>query len=192
MFHVARTTIERHPQTLLGQLVTNEHTAEYRRIQHDLPVFVDAEPSLFPYIMQFYHHGLPIHVEASVNKEALLREFRYFGINIGKEAIRLPERPKGEVMQQLAKMVVEIIADGEEHDYCAVLREAGTYMGPEAADCAESIITNSRERLLLEDMIVSHFHKVLPPEESLWKDVRTTGIDSSGIGSTARVQIVDA
>jgi len=28
MFHVARTTIERHPQTLSGQLVANENSAE--------------------------------------------------------------------------------------------------------------------------------------------------------------------
>jgi len=38
MFHVARTTIERHPQTLLGQLVANENTAEYQCIQQDLSV----------------------------------------------------------------------------------------------------------------------------------------------------------
>jgi len=36
--HVTWTTIERHPQTLLGQLVANENTAEYQCIQQDLSV----------------------------------------------------------------------------------------------------------------------------------------------------------
>ncbi|CEL93325.1 unnamed protein product [Vitrella brassicaformis CCMP3155] len=95
-FSVAISTLLRHPDTLLGQLVTNQSTAEYQQVQQGQPVFIDADPSLFPYVIDYYRHGTPLFIDGNTDTRRLMREMRYFGLNISDSETDLQRPPPSE------------------------------------------------------------------------------------------------
>ncbi|CEM06410.1 unnamed protein product [Vitrella brassicaformis CCMP3155] len=102
-FQVANATLARRPHTRLGQFVTNEGTAEYQLIRADRPVFIDADPHLFPLVLEYHRHGTPILTDGSVDVRKVVRELRLFGIeDVTEEAI---QPTKEAVMQRKDEMV---------------------------------------------------------------------------------------
>ncbi|CEM10207.1 unnamed protein product [Vitrella brassicaformis CCMP3155] len=89
-FSVAKSTLAIHPHTLLGQLVTNESTAEYQQIQQGQPVFIDRDPALFSHVLDYYRDGLPLLIDASVDTRKLIREMRFFGIDVSESDLQGP------------------------------------------------------------------------------------------------------
>ncbi|CEM15987.1 unnamed protein product [Vitrella brassicaformis CCMP3155] len=109
-FSVAKSTLSRHPDTLLGQLVTNESTAEYQQIQQGQPVFIDADPSLFPCVVDYYRHGTPILIDSSVDKRKLMREMRFFGINVSQSDMEMSEEDQALQKDGVARRMANKIA----------------------------------------------------------------------------------
>mmetsp|Transcript_36932 Transcript_36932/g.92620 ORF Transcript_36932/g.92620 Transcript_36932/m.92620 type:complete len:225 (-) Transcript_36932:324-998(-) len=198
-FKTAKSTLGRHPQTLLGQFVTNESTAEYQLIQQGQPVFIDADPSLFPYVLRFYRHGTPILVDKSVDARQLQQELGFFGISLAMLHLQLPPEPekppepvkkphKLDVYQRLAKVFAqmllrrdfdEIFPDHppyEETCYSTVLGEAIAEVD-DAKEYRQQLDDDVRypERQLLLVMVEEELRKMIPTRhvelKAWWQDM---------------------
>mmetsp|Transcript_25502 Transcript_25502/g.73668 ORF Transcript_25502/g.73668 Transcript_25502/m.73668 type:complete len:336 (-) Transcript_25502:1777-2784(-) len=99
-FAVARSTLAKHPDTVLGQLASQLGTSK-----RDQPVFIDADPAYFPYVVDYYRFGAPIYVDRSVDIRKLVRELSLVGIAI--DEVRDIQLPKQEALQALADRVAE-------------------------------------------------------------------------------------
>ncbi|CEM22871.1 unnamed protein product [Vitrella brassicaformis CCMP3155] len=182
-FKTAKSTLGRHPQTLLGQFVTNESTAEYQLIQQGQPVFIDADPSLFPYVLDFYRHGTPIFVDGSVDVRRVMRELHFFGIQLDRAQLQPPDEPetkppKSETLRRLAKRFAELmlredwlrksvgqsVSGVPPLNFTQLLQEAITEVS-EAEEYAQALKTSQEERGMFLVCVEAEVQNVKPRKD---------------------------
>ncbi|CEL95738.1 unnamed protein product [Vitrella brassicaformis CCMP3155] len=83
-FEVAKSTLTKHPDALLAKLVDAKWHA-----QQTEAIFVDADGSLFEYVLQYYRRGAPVIIPYTVTKGQLKKEFDYYGITLTDEQLEV-------------------------------------------------------------------------------------------------------
>lgn len=102
-FKVARSTIMKFPDTMLGALIDRWDT-------DTKPAFIDRDPRRFGYILDFYRNGeivLPI----SVSKTEVEKDAKFFGLPLQNDSISMDVSQLGVLRKRLADIDCEQAAD---------------------------------------------------------------------------------
>ena len=104
-YEVARTTLDRYPDSMLATLVSKRWTAN----NANRPIFIDRDGSRFQFVLDFLRDG-KVHLPASVSAEALRADFAYYGL---PENAHIGEGGLG--LSRIAQVMKELKAKLEEY-----------------------------------------------------------------------------
>jgi hypothetical protein len=104
-FETTRSTILKHPDTLLFNMLKHEESNTF---------FVDADPVLFRWILQWYRHDVIVSEVPGIPQEMWKKEQEYYGI-INKEEEEQPiyKKLKMDVDEKASKLIKRIHGDEE-------------------------------------------------------------------------------
>src|SRR5438128_1737258 len=77
-FTTLKSTLDQFPRTLLGRITVLDVSPFIEPIVGGY--FIDRDPKLFPYIMQYYRNGRILYDSSSVSEEMLHAELDFFAI----------------------------------------------------------------------------------------------------------------
>ncbi|CEM25268.1 unnamed protein product [Vitrella brassicaformis CCMP3155] len=133
-FRVRREALLRYPNSKLAQQVQAlpDNAAQ--------ALSVEADPALFPYVVQFLTYGAPVLVDASITSRVRAhREFTHLGFELSKDDIHI-DMPEDEALQSLADgCAVALVAKADPFkgktvvEFEPILTEACAVKGPEVA-----------------------------------------------------------
>ena len=104
-FETTRSTILKHPDTLLFNMLKHEEESN--------TFFVDADPILFRWILQWYRHDVIVSEVPGIPQEMWKKEQEYYGIINEEEEQPIYKKLKMDVDEKTTKLIKRIHGDEE-------------------------------------------------------------------------------